>query len=63
MGAMIGYDMPSIFASADVLGLDRDIVLALLPAAESGMREGIAKLREEEEEEQLQKKRRDGKEA
>lgn len=61
MGGMIGYDLPSIFASADVLALDRDIVLSLLPAAEAGMRDGIAKLKEQDEEEQLQKRERDGK--
>jgi hypothetical protein len=49
LGGVVGFDLLAIFAAADALALDRDIVLALLPAAEAGMREGIAALREKED--------------
>lgn len=45
-GVVCGFDLPAVFALAEVRGLDRAAMAALLPSIETGMIAGIAKTME-----------------
>lgn len=40
-GGPVGFDHAAFLTAADTLGLERDVLFALLPSAESGMLEGM----------------------
>ncbi|WP_423838842.1 DUF7697 family protein [Thalassospira alkalitolerans] len=48
-GAVVGIDMNIALTFAEALGFDVSAVADLLPEAEAGLLEGLARLREENE--------------